>query len=251
MYLARSAALRICLPAAGTLPPFVDWPPDLRVVVEGSVHLVRGGYEVDGSPIAPFDADAVRAAGRAFRADGVEAIAVTAAFSPLNPDMEQQAAAILAEECPGARLTLSHELGRIGLLARENVSLLNAALVPMALRTVDAFGEALAAAGISAPLFITQNDGTVVSSQEAAAYPVRSFASGPTNSLRGAAFLSGLDRALVVDVGGTTTDVGSLVNGFPREANNVVHVGGGQFRLDGNAWRGIGRRDIRRRCFLR
>ena len=151
---------------------------------------------------------------------------MTAAFSPLNPDMEQQAAAILAEECPGARLTLSHELGRIGLLARENVSLLNAALVPMALRTVDAFGEALAAAGISAPLFITQNDGTVVSSQEAAAYPVRSFASGPTNSLRGAAFLSGLDRALVVDVGGTTTDVGSLVNGFPREANNVVHVGG-------------------------
>ena len=57
-------------------------------------------------------------------------------------------------------------------------------------------------------------------------YPVYSFASGPTNSMRGAAFLSGLEDAIVCDVGGTTTDIGCLVNGFPREANNVVEVGG-------------------------
>ncbi len=60
----------------------------------------------------------------------------------------------------------------------------------------------------------------------AAKFPVFSFASGPTNSMRGAAFLSGLDDALVVDVGGTTSDVGCLKAGFPREANNVVEVGG-------------------------
>ena len=53
-----------------------------------------------------------------------------------------------------------------------------------------------------------------------------SFASGPTNSMRGAAFLSGLDEAIVIDVGGTTTDVGALRHGFPREANNVIKVGG-------------------------
>jgi N-methylhydantoinase A/oxoprolinase/acetone carboxylase beta subunit len=57
-------------------------------------------------------------------------------------------------------------------------------------------------------------------------FPVLSFASGPTNSMRGAAFLSGLHDALVVDVGGTTSDIGSLEAGFPREANNVVEVGG-------------------------
>jgi N-methylhydantoinase A/oxoprolinase/acetone carboxylase beta subunit len=60
----------------------------------------------------------------------------------------------------------------------------------------------------------------------AEAYPVYSFASGPTNSMRGAAFLSGLGDAIVIDVGGTTTDIGSLRHGFPREANNVVEVGG-------------------------
>ncbi|MGE0723336.1 MAG: hydantoinase/oxoprolinase N-terminal domain-containing protein [Alphaproteobacteria bacterium] len=224
--LTRVAALRICLPAARTLPPLVDWPADLASVVRGPLHLVRGGYEVDGSLIAPFDEAAVVAAARAIRADGAEAVAVTGAFAPLNPDQEVRAAAILREECPGIAVTLSHELGRIGLLARENVALLNAALVAMARRTVDAFAAALRAVGIDAPLFITQNDGTVVAADEAAAYPVRSFASGPTNSLRGAAFLSGLERALVVDVGGTTSDVGSLVAGFPREANNAVRVGG-------------------------
>src|SRR2546427_291875 len=60
----------------------------------------------------------------------------------------------------------------------------------------------------------------------AAAFPVYSFASGPTNSMRGAAFLSGLSDAIVIDIGGTTTDIGSLRHGFPREANNVVEIGG-------------------------
>jgi N-methylhydantoinase A/oxoprolinase/acetone carboxylase beta subunit len=58
------------------------------------------------------------------------------------------------------------------------------------------------------------------------ALPVMSFASGATNSMRGAAFLSGLKDAMVVDVGGTSSDVGQLRNGFPREANSVVEVGG-------------------------
>src|SRR4029453_7187665 len=86
--------------------------------------------------------------------------------------------------------------------------------------------NALAASGIAAPLYLTQNTGTVMLATEAEAYPVYTFASGPTNSMRGAAFLSKRDEAIVVDVGGTTSDIGSLQRGFPREANNVVDVGG-------------------------
>jgi N-methylhydantoinase A/oxoprolinase/acetone carboxylase beta subunit len=62
--------------------------------------------------------------------------------------------------------------------------------------------------------------------ETAMALPVMSFASGATNSMRGAAFLSGLKDAMVVDVGGTSSDVGQLRNGFPREANSVVEIGG-------------------------
>ena len=69
--LGRVAAVRIGLPAAATLPPFVDWPADLRELVRGPVHMVRGGYEVDGRPIVPFDRAGMRAAAQAIAASGV------------------------------------------------------------------------------------------------------------------------------------------------------------------------------------
>jgi N-methylhydantoinase A/oxoprolinase/acetone carboxylase beta subunit len=168
----------------------------------------------------------MRDAARRLREAGIGSVAVTAVFSPLNATCEEEAAAILSQECPDITVTLSHRLGRIGLLERENAALLNACLVALARRTTRAFTEALRASGIAASLYLTQNDGTVMRAEVAEAYPVHGFASGPTNSMRGAAFLSRSQEALVIDVGGTTTDVGSLRHGFPREANNVVVIGG-------------------------
>ena len=71
----------------------------------------------------------------------------------------------------------------------------------------------------SAPLSIVFD-----SAEEAVHFPVFTFSSGPTNSMRGAAYLSGLSDAIVVDVGGTTTDIGVLKNGFPREASSQRKV---------------------------
>src|SRR5216683_130078 len=224
--LARVAAVRIGLPASGSLPPFCDWPEDLARCVRGEVFVLEGGHDYDGRPIVPFDEAGMRSAARRIRASGIRSVAVAAIFSPLDPSCEERARTILTEECPDAAVTLSHDLGRIGLLERENAALLNAALVDLARRTVVGFTQAIAASGIAAPLYLTQNDGTVMSAAVATALPVMSFASGATNSMRGAAFLSGLADAMVIDVGGTSTDIGQLRRGFPREANSVVEVGG-------------------------
>ena len=220
------AALRLGLPAARSLPPFCDWPDDLRRMVRGQVHMVEGGHDYDGRPIMPLDERAVAEAARAMRGAGIGCVAISSIFSPLDPSMEIRAAEIVRAEHPEASITLSHDLGRIGLLERENVTLMNAALVPLARHTIRAFEEALRAAGLSCPLYVTQNDGTVIRAELAARFPVLSFASGPTNSMRGAAFLTGLKDALVVDVGGTTSDVGAIKGGFPRPANAVVQIGG-------------------------
>ena len=220
------AAMRIALPAAAQVRPFADWPEDLRRHVEGPVFQIRGGHEVDGSPIVPLDHEAIAQAARAIRASGISAVGVTAAFSPLTAAAEIEAERIIRDIAPEVLVTCSHRLGRIGLLARENVTLLNASLQDLARRTIEGFQQARLASGIAAPLFITQNDGTMVRAEHATAYPVLCFGSGPTNSLRGAAFLSGLKDAMVNDVGGTTSDIGTLASGFPREANNVVYVGG-------------------------
>ncbi|MDF1790543.1 MAG: hydantoinase/oxoprolinase family protein [Thalassobaculaceae bacterium] len=222
----RAAALRICLPSCASLPPMVDWPQDLAELVDGGRYMVAGGHEYDGRPIVPMDETAIAAAARKMRADGVRSAAVTSVFSPLTGEFEDRASEILRSEYPELRVTTSSTLGRIGLLERENVTILNASLQDLAEETVQAFEQAISESGIAAPLFITQNDGTVASADVAREQPVYGFASGPTNSMRGAAFLSGIEDAMVLDIGGTTSDIGCLRAGFPREANNVVEVGG-------------------------
>lgn len=224
--LERVAIIRISLPASGSLPPAIDWPEDIRATVDPMIFLVKGGHEYDGRPLVPLDRKAITAAAYKIADAGIRSVAVNALFSPLTSECEQEAADIVRSIIPDARITLSHTLGRIGLLERENVAMLNASLQIIGRKTVDAFGAALSQAGIDAPFYLTQNDGTVVMAEVAAQSPVFSFASGPTNSMRGAAQLTGLLDAMVADVGGTTTDIGCLVNGFPREANNIVEVGG-------------------------
>ena len=224
--LAKVGAIRIAAPATTELPPLCDWPTDLGRIIDGGSWIVEGGFDYDGRRFMPLDRAAIRKACRDIRNNGLAHVAITGMFSPLNAEDEQIAAGIVLEECPHASITCSHELGGIGLLERENAAILNACLVHFAQETIEAFGRAVASAGIDAPLFITQNDGTAVTADQAAARPVYSFVSGPTNSMRGAAFLSGLDDAIVIDVGGTTSDFGNLISGFPRTANDVVHVGG-------------------------
>jgi N-methylhydantoinase A/oxoprolinase/acetone carboxylase beta subunit len=103
----------------------------------------------------------------------------------------------------------------------------------LAARVMASFEQALTDIGVEAPLYISQNDGTLISAGQAAAYPVLTIGSGPTNSMRGAAFLTGVRDAIVLDVGGTTTDVGVLANGFPRESSVAVDIGGARtnFRM--------------------
>lgn len=224
--LTKVAALRLGMPASASLPPFCDWPEDLAALVRGGVWMVEGGHEYDGRPFMPLDEAAVTKAAQEMKAAGLKSIGISSIFSPLDPSHERRAAELVGKVMPEAVITCSSDLGRIGLLERENAGLLNAALADLARDTIAAFEQAIRDSGIAAPLFITQNDGTVAEAGQARRLPVYSFASGATNSMRGAAYLSGLHDAMVIDVGGTTTDVGQLKHGFPREANSVVRVGG-------------------------
>ncbi|MBN8634590.1 MAG: hydantoinase/oxoprolinase family protein [Anaerolineae bacterium] len=224
--LQTTACIRLALPATVCLPPMVDWPDELREVVGGHYYLAHGGHEFDGRDISAFDADEIRGIAEQIAAKGIKAIAISSVFSPVNADFEQKAAEIVAQVIPDASITLSSTIGRIGLLERENAAIMNACLRELAIKTVGGFKQALAELNITAPFFISQNDGTLMNADFATEHPVLTFASGPTNSMRGAAFLSGLKDGIVIDVGGTTTDVGVLQHGFPRVAALAVSIGG-------------------------
>jgi N-methylhydantoinase A/oxoprolinase/acetone carboxylase beta subunit len=202
------------------------WPAPLREALGGHVYLCHGGHEFDGRPISPVDRDELRRAATDLAAKGVTTVAISSVFSPVNAEAEQEAAAAIAEDLPGAAISLSHEIGRIGLLERENATIMNACLRDLATQIVGAFHAALAELGIDAPVYLSQNDGTLMGVDYAERYPVATFASGPTNSMRGAAFLSDLADCAVVDIGGTTSDIGILQHGFPREASVAIEIGG-------------------------
>jgi N-methylhydantoinase A/oxoprolinase/acetone carboxylase beta subunit len=224
--LAPTAAVRLGLPATASLPPMVDWPERLVAAIAGRSYLCHGGHEFDGRHIADLDEAEIARVATEIGGHGIRSVAVTSVFSPVNAEFEQRAAEIIAKELPGVAVSLSHEIGRIGLLERENATIVNAALRDLAASIVDGLAASLTGAGVDAPLYISQNDGTLMDADFARRYPVATFASGPTNSMRGAAFLSGLDTCAVVDIGGTTTDVGVVQRGFPREATTEVSVAG-------------------------
>jgi N-methylhydantoinase A/oxoprolinase/acetone carboxylase beta subunit len=224
--LAQTAAVRLGLPATASLPPMVDWPDDLKAAIGGHYYMAHGGHEFDGREISALDEQELLKIAEDIRAKGVHAVAISSVFSPVNTECETRARDILQKALPDAHFTLSSDIGRIGLLERENAAIMNACLSDLAKLVVNAFRTALTAAGVEARFFLTQNDGTLMDASYAERFPVLTFASGPTNSIRGAAFLSGVSDAIVVDIGGTTSDVGALHKGFPRPATVAVEVGG-------------------------
>jgi N-methylhydantoinase A/oxoprolinase/acetone carboxylase beta subunit len=219
--LEAAAAIRVGSPVSESLPPMVDWPEDLRAAVNNAAFFVAGGSEYDGRPLRAVDRAEISQVARTLAARGIQQAAVTAVFGTSYPDDEAQIAQWLRAENPKLQVTMSHRIGRFGILERENATLLNAMLRPLAERTVAGFQAA-----VPANLFISQNDGTAMRAESAATLPIFTVASGPTNSLRGAGILASLDEAIVIDVGGTTTDVGVLRAGYPQPAGLDLSIAG-------------------------
>ena len=224
--LQKVAVVRLALPATASIPPFTGWPEHLADIVCGGSFLVKGGYEYDGREISALNEKEIREVAKQIGDLGIEAVALSCAFSTGSTDMEVQATQILESELKGVNVTRSGDIGSTGLLARENAAIVNCSLNRLSDKVIQSFVDALASLGLTAPLYISQNDGTLMSVMHARRFPVLTFASGPTNSMRGAALLSGAKDAIIVDIGGTTSDVGVLQNGFPRQSAGAVDIGG-------------------------
>ena len=219
------AVIRIGAPATFAVRPLFSWPEDLRAAISVGEVIVHGGFEFDGREIVALGADEISrfAASVAGRAEGV---AISSVFAPVSAEHELAAREIVRAELGDVPISLSHEIGSLGLLERENATVLNTALTGVADHVAGSFHGALAACGLDPITFFAQNDGTLMDLEYALRYPVLTIGSGPANSIRGAAYLTGSADAIVVDVGGTSADVGVLVNGFPRESNSGVEIGG-------------------------
>ncbi|KAI1621965.1 putative Hydantoinase/oxoprolinase, partial [Exophiala viscosa] len=239
--LAPVAVLRLCGPFCREVPPFVDFPRELREVVEGPVGYLNGGLEIDGRVIASIDEDEVIRHAHAIVDAGISTVVVNGVFSPLDSSpvtQEEQVRKILERHIPRVDVVCSRDIGRVGYLERENAAILNAAILAFGRMTISRFQKAVEDLGIDCPLYLTQNDGTVLDAHSASLAPIRTFSSGATNSLIGALFLSGIHEAgseinlkecqvIMCDIGGTTSDFAALsLSGLPRESPATVKIGG-------------------------
>jgi N-methylhydantoinase A/oxoprolinase/acetone carboxylase beta subunit len=236
--LSKVAVVRLCGPYTRSIPPFSDFPYALREVVEGPHYYLNGGLEIDGREIDKLEVEQVKSTAQDLLSKGITSVALVGVFSALDSKglHEERCKAFLQKYAPGLSVVCSHTIGGPGLLERENATILNASILSFAKKTIAGFRLAMRQLELTCPLYVTQNDGTLADAASAAELPVKTFASGPTNSLMGAAYLQGFGQGssfvsdkqvIVVDIGGTTTDVCALLpSGFPRQAPNFVEVGG-------------------------
>ncbi len=196
----------------------------------GPCCVIKGSHDLDGNETEPFDEAACREFLQGL-AGSVDAVAVSGYLSVRNPAHEDRAA-YLAREILGVPVVCGHELSSgLGFNERTTTALMNARLIPVIAELIRAMQEALRGRGINAPLMIVKGDGSVMSSAAAALHPVETVLSGPASSLVGAYAITGEKDMLMVDVGGTTTDIGLLKDGFPRLEKEGASIGGRRTRV--------------------
>ncbi|GLC90587.1 hydantoinase/oxoprolinase family protein [Lysinibacillus piscis] len=225
--LARVGVIRLGYPATASVLPYTAWPKDMVEQLSGQYALVHGGYEYDGQILSALDGGEIKTLLEEWR-DQVESIAIVGVFSSIKNDQELNVREMIkeayGEEFP---ISCSSLIGSVGLIERENATILNAALCKVIHTTATGFVQALEVEGIvDAQVYLCQNDGTLMSIDYAKQFPILTIACGPTNSIRGASYLSQIQNTMVLDVGGTTSDIGVLQDGFPRESSIAVEVGG-------------------------
>jgi N-methylhydantoinase A/oxoprolinase/acetone carboxylase beta subunit len=170
----------------------------------------------------------------------VASFAVAGYFAVRNPAHEQRVRDRI-REVSHLPVTCSHELSsKLGGPRRALTTLLNARLVSMIDRLIGACEGFLKARGIDVPMMVVRGDGALISAAEARLRPIETILSGPAASLVGARHLTGLDNAVVSDIGGTTTDVAVLDQGRPRLDAEGAVVGGFRTMVEAVAMRTFG-----------
>jgi len=205
---------RVCVLLIGYDPAILDLAELRRVVNDDTLVFIEGGHTVTGEERAPLDvAGAQQAIER--HAQSVDAFAISGYFSVLNPTHELQVKQ-LVRRLSRLPVTCGHELTtNLDAPRRALTAALNARLIPLLQQLILSVRRALASQGIHAPLMVVKGDGSLIKAEMALERPVETILSGPAASVIGARYLSNVENAFVIDIGGTTTDIGVLRNGRP------------------------------------
>jgi hypothetical protein len=199
---------------------------ETRLPVEEMCYI-GGGHDIKGNEIEPLNDDQARSA-IAKMAGRIDVFAVSGYFSVMNPDHESRVSKMISE-LTSIPVVCGHELSsHLDALKRVSTVVLNARLIPIINHLLHSIRRVLSDTGIHAPLMVVKGDGTLISQQMAQKHPIETVLSGPAASAIGARYLAGLETAIVIDMGGTTTDITVLKDGMPWINPHGASIGGWQ-----------------------
>ena len=208
----------------------------VRAALKGDPVLVMaGGHSHAGGEVAPLDLPALETFLDSL--PPVSGVAVAARFATRNPAHELAVAGRIAERL-GVPVTCSHHLSaKLNGPKRAVTAVLNARLIGMIDRLIGRAQHVLTDLGVTAPLMVVRGDGALMSAEQARARPIETILSGPAASIVGARWLTGVENALVSDIGGTTTDVALIRDGRPAIDPDGAQVGGFRTMVEAVAMR--------------
>jgi N-methylhydantoinase A/oxoprolinase/acetone carboxylase beta subunit len=191
------------------------------------IEVLQGRLEVDGRELAPIDPDEVRRiVRRMLESEQVGAFAISGYASDVNPSHELQVKALI-RELTGVSVTCAHEVSdKPNYRVRSVTAALNASIIPCLESFLDAADAALSARGIRCARMVVKSDGSLMNLAVARRRPIETVLSGPAASVAGASYLAALTDAMVVDMGGTTTDTAVIRRGRVRTCREGASVGG-------------------------
>ncbi|MBM3241479.1 hydantoinase/oxoprolinase family protein [Candidatus Poribacteria bacterium] len=215
---------RVCLLAIGYYPKILKESGIAGSYIK-SVHLIGGGHDIMGDELAPLDVvEAERVI--AETKNTVDAYAVSAYGGVRNPAHELQLRDVILRRTDRP-VVCGHQLtSQLDSIKRAATAALNARLMPLISDLVKAMQRVLADKGISAPLMIVKGDGHIMNTRVSMERPVETLLSGPAASIVGGRYLSGVADGVIIDMGGTTTDIAVLRAGEPAVIQDGASVGG-------------------------
>ena len=186
-------------------------------------HTVAGRLDANGNELVPLNEDAVRDVAKTLAAQGVEAVLVGFLFSYVNPAHEQRAAEILSEELPGVFVTTSSEVApQFREFERFTTAAMSAFIGPKVRRYISELQTRLHEQGLRGELHVMTSSGGVATPEMIARKPASTLLSGLVAGVRGGAWVgrhAGSERLITLDIGGTSADIGIVVDGRLTEAD--------------------------------
>ena len=209
----------------------IGWDPTAPVHFgEDKQIFIKGGYDVRGKAINSLSLEETTNAINEISKD-VDAIAISGLFANINASQERKVKE-LAQKLTGLPTVAGHELSaELGIGLRAETAVLNGKLISIVTQFFDDVQRTLISKGITAPIMVYKGDGSVMTLEQAKQYPVQTILSGPAASSMGGRILSGRNDFIMVDIGGTSTDIAVVEEGYPQIQFKGAEVGGWRTRV--------------------